>query len=42
VVGAAVDAFVWKPEIIADRYNQNQLAFVTLFARLEVGRRWTR
>ena len=42
VVGAAVDAFVWQPEILAERYNQNQWAFVTLFARMDVGRRWTR
>ncbi len=41
-VGAAVDAFFWQPEILAERYNQNQRAFVTLFARMEVGRRWTR
>lgn len=40
-VGAAVDAFLWKPEIIADRYEQNHLLFVTLFARFEVGKRWT-
>lgn len=39
-VGAAVDAFLWKPEIIADRYEQNHLLFVTLFARFEVGKRW--
>jgi len=40
-VGAAVDGFLWQPEIIANRYEQNRLVFVTLFARIEVGKRWT-
>lgn len=40
-IGAAVDGFLWKPEILADKFEQNRYAFVTLFARFDVGKRWT-
>ncbi len=40
--GIAADAFLTAPEIFADRFEQNNRLFVTLFATFEIGRNWTR
>lgn len=40
--GVAADAFLTAPEIFADRFEQNNRLFVTLFATIEFGRNWTR
>ena len=41
-IGASADVFLWKPEILAEKFEQNAHYFITLHAKLQVGRRWTR
>ncbi len=41
-VGLAVDAFLESPEIFAEKFEQNNRFFVTLFATFEIGGNWTR
>jgi hypothetical protein len=40
--GVSVDAFLVAPEVFAEKFEQNNRLFVTLFATFEVGRNWTR
>lgn len=41
-IGCALDVFAWSPEILADKFGQNHRTFLTLYAKLQTGRRWTR
>lgn len=41
-IGMDADVFLWEPEILAEKYGQNSRYFITLHAKLQVGRRWTR
>ena len=41
-IGVDADVFLWKPEILAEKFDQNSRLFLTLHAKLQVGRRWTR
>lgn len=40
--GIGMDAFWEQPEILANKFEQNQRIIVTLFATLELGSNWTR
>lgn len=41
-IGVDADVFLWEPEILAEKYDQNSRLFLTLHAKFQVGRRWTR
>ena len=41
-IGVDADVFWRTPEILASKYGQNSRYFLTLHAKLQVGRRWTR
>ena len=41
-IGVDADVFLWEPEILAAKFDQNTRYFFTLHAKLQVGRRWTR
>ncbi len=41
-IGASADVFLREPEILAAKFGQNTRYFITLHAKLQVGRRWTR
>jgi hypothetical protein len=41
-IGVDADVFLKEPMILAEKFDQNSRYFITLHAKLQLGRRWTR